>query len=187
MTKSVPDRRAQYLVAGSTVASVSDGSDPVGDEEAGWNEGDDEEIFDDEEDDAVTPHARQDDFISQFDWDEPSEAMGQPSMTEGSSPTTPLAMPFTRRDQRLTVPGSPSRRVGESTPLLRKVSFSTAPHPHRTPQPVGLDAGSLSPEELPRHPARPILRRGSSNSLAAKSIKHGGQSTFGQTVRLLHL
>ncbi|KAF7345030.1 Aa-trans domain-containing protein [Mycena venus] len=97
-------RRAQYLVAGSTVASLSDNSDPFTDEEAGLGFFDQDIVEEDIEEVAEAGGSPQesDGFIGQFDWDY------MPSETS-ESPTTPrAALPFSRK-----VPASSSSRPAE--------------------------------------------------------------------------
>ncbi|KAJ7500945.1 transmembrane amino acid transporter protein-domain-containing protein [Mycena galericulata] len=162
-------RRAQYLVAGSAVASVSDESDPFSEEEAGIGYEDIEEEVDEQPVSSQESHG----FIGQFDWDDvPSE----------EDPATPRAtLPFSRR---VAPPASirpterPTERPerNERTPLLRKtISFTDVPHPRRT----STAANDTLTVPLPA----PSLRRRSS-AASARSMKHnyGGQSTFGQTL-----
>ncbi|KAK6977041.1 aa-trans domain-containing protein [Favolaschia claudopus] len=155
-------RRAQYLVAGSTVASVSDDSDPLDDEEAGFGAIEEEEDIIEAE---RSPPESSDGFIGQFDWDE--DAL--------DTPTTPkAALPFSRKIS--PSPGPRERNETERTPLLRKtISFTKTPVPRR--------ASANNNEYLAVPHAGPSLRRRSS-AASARSMKYnyGGQSTFGQTL-----
>ncbi|KAF7373238.1 Aa-trans domain-containing protein [Mycena sanguinolenta] len=167
-------RRAQYLVAGSTVASLSDNSDPFSDEEAGL--GFIDQDIDEEDIEEVDLRQESDGFIGQFDWDDiPSEP--------AETPTTPRPnLPFSRR-----VPVPPGVRPEsnehdertERTPLLRKtISFTDTPHPRHTPSTAANDSLAVP---LVGSPGRPRRR---SSAASARSIKYnyGGQSTFGQTL-----
>ncbi|KAJ6513544.1 transmembrane amino acid transporter protein-domain-containing protein [Mycena vulgaris] len=121
-------RRAQYLVVGSNVASVSDNSDPFEDEEAGTGFVDQ----DMEEETIERPASSQESegLIGEFDWDDtPSEP--------AESPTTPRpSLPFSRKvapPPGGARPAERPERKTERTPLLRKtISFTDAPHPRRT-------------------------------------------------------
>ncbi|KAJ7156133.1 transmembrane amino acid transporter protein-domain-containing protein, partial [Mycena filopes] len=189
-------RRAQFLVAGSTVASVSDDSDPFSDDEAGLGFAE-EDI---EEEEAANASSDAEGFIGEFDWDDiPAEGL--------ESPTTPHAtLPFSRRipplrpsnertDTERTVRNerTPGLRPvhernddveetprNEHTPLLRKtISFTEVPHPRRTP-PATSDT-LVVPVAGPSNYAG---RRRRSSAASARSMKYnyGGQSTFGQTL-----
>ncbi|KAJ7202464.1 transmembrane amino acid transporter protein-domain-containing protein [Mycena haematopus] len=170
-------RRAQYLVAGSTVASLSDDSDPFSDEEAGFgfvNQNIDEEYIEEADDSPQESEG----FIGQFDWDDISSEPAE-------SPTTPRAtLPFSRK-----VPAPPGQRPparnqqneerNESTPLLRKtISFTDTPHPRR--------ASTSAPNDYLAVPlAGPdgrLRRRSSAASARSMKYNHIGQSTFGQTL-----
>ncbi|KAJ7743332.1 transmembrane amino acid transporter protein-domain-containing protein [Mycena metata] len=175
-------RRAQYLVAGSTVASVSDDSDPFSDEEAvlGFAEQDNiEEVIEEE---AANASSDAEGFIGEFDWDDmPSE--------RAESPTTPRAtLPFSRKV--LPSPGprpfnerNDSERTArnERTPLLRKtISFTDVPHPRRT----STAANDTLAVPLAGSSNGPAALRRRSSAASARSMKYnyGGQSTFGQTL-----
>ncbi|KAF8140795.1 transmembrane amino acid transporter protein-domain-containing protein [Mycena galopus ATCC 62051] len=169
-------RRAQFLVAGSTVASLSDTSDPFSDEEAGLGFVDQDIEEEDIEEIDASPQ-ESDGFIGEFDWDDiiPSE-----------TPTTPRAtLPFSRK-----IPGPPGlpppERTEEQndarterTPLLRKtISFTNTPHPRRTSTAAPNDTLAVplaSPSGRPR-------RRSSVASIRSMKHNYGGQSTFGQTL-----
>ncbi|KAJ6476368.1 transmembrane amino acid transporter protein-domain-containing protein [Mycena sanguinolenta] len=158
-------RRAQYLVAGSTVASLSDNSDPFSDEEAvlGFVDQD----IDEEDIEEVDLRQESEGFIGQFDWDDISS---EPAET----PTTPRAnLPFSRKAPVPPGVREPERNEhDERTPLLRKaISFTDTPHPRAA-------ANDSLAVPLAGSPGR--LRRRSS-AASARSIKHG-QSTFGQTL-----
>ncbi|KAJ7657800.1 transmembrane amino acid transporter protein-domain-containing protein [Mycena polygramma] len=174
-------RRVQYLVAGSTVASVSDNSDPFTDEEAGFGfpeedieEEDAEEVAEAEAE--ATPDS--DGIIGQFDWDDLRSETSE-------SPTTPRPiLPFSRK-----VPAPPGVRPPEQTertertPLLRKtISFTNTPHPRRTSTAAN-DTLAVPLAGPSGSPGRPGLRRRSS-AASARSMRHnyGGQSTYGQTL-----
>ncbi|KAK7465722.1 hypothetical protein VKT23_005693 [Stygiomarasmius scandens] len=166
-------RRAQYLVAGSTVASASEDSEEApSDEESASNP------FDRFEDDLIeddhTPIAQDDSFVDQFQWDALDSASVAPVSTSLS--------PAQYRPH-------PVHEATEGTPLLKpKVSFPPSPIPRRTStisDQTGRSQVShleerryTSSDELQR---RPLMRRASTSS---KSGKHhfGGQSTFGQTL-----
>ncbi|KAJ7468733.1 transmembrane amino acid transporter protein-domain-containing protein [Mycena latifolia] len=171
-------RRAQYLVVGSNVASVSDNSDPFSDEEAGvgFAEQDiEEEETMEQPKDATGSSQESDGFIGQFDWDDtPSEP--------AETPTTPRpTLPFSRKVA--PSPGPRPERIErtERTPLLRKtISFTDTPHPRRAIHDT-LTVPQAGPSSFPGH--SPDLRRRSS-AASARSMKfiYGGQSTFGQTL-----
>ncbi|KAF5374800.1 hypothetical protein D9758_000114 [Tetrapyrgos nigripes] len=174
-------RRAQYLVAGSTAASASDDSEespPFEDEESGAGPFDTfgEDL---EEDDAITPVAR-DDF--EFQWDSVEHTTAPPSQ-EGVS-----FSPRLYRNQTI-LQSSSGTPATEGTPLLRpKVSFSSASLDGcrsitsgvtGREQTTNLEDRRYVHDGRPELQRRPSMRRGSSSS---KSVKHGGQSTFGQTL-----
>ncbi|KAJ7030117.1 transmembrane amino acid transporter protein-domain-containing protein [Mycena alexandri] len=178
-------RRAQYLVAGSTVASASDDSDPFSDEEAGL--GFAEQDIDEEaiEEEAANASSDAEGFIGEFDWDDtPAE--------RAESPATPRAtLPFSRKI--LPSPGprplnerNDSERTArnERTPLLRKtISFTEVPHPRRTSTAAN-DTLAVPLAGPSNNPGRSAALRRRSSAASARSMKHnyGGQSTFGQTL-----
>ncbi|KAJ7762013.1 transmembrane amino acid transporter protein-domain-containing protein [Mycena maculata] len=166
-------RRAQYLVAGSTVASVSDDSDPFSDEEAATGFVDEIEEEDVEWPANATGSSQESDgIIGEFDWDDlPSEGTSE-------DPTTPRpTLPFSRRvapPQGTRPTERPERN--ERTPLLRKtISFTDVPHPRRT---------STAANDTLTVPVVGTALRRRSSAASARSMKHnyGGQSTFGQTL-----
>ncbi|KAJ7619383.1 transmembrane amino acid transporter protein-domain-containing protein [Roridomyces roridus] len=160
-------RRAQYLVAGSAVASVSDESaDPFDDEEADIG-GQEEE----EEEQAAHPARPSSDvgFIGEFDWDEtPVE----------EEPTTPRAnLPFSRK--AFPSPRTQSSERTERTPLLRKsISFTKLPHPRRPSTAANNDSLAIPGHTI----SSATLRRPSAASTRSMKYNYGGQSTFGQTL-----
>ncbi|KAJ7677023.1 transmembrane amino acid transporter protein-domain-containing protein [Mycena polygramma] len=170
-------RRSQYLVAGSTVASVSDNSGFFPDEEARVGFSDEEEQNLEEEttesEATVTPNS--DLTIDPFDWD----VTPTPEISESPSIRPTPTLPLGR-----TVPPGPALRTSEQpvqserTPLLRKtISFTNTPHPQRTAVSTSILSGPSG------FPTRPGLRSRSSGA-SVRSIKsnYGGQSTFGQTL-----
>ncbi|KAJ7886674.1 transmembrane amino acid transporter protein-domain-containing protein [Mycena leptocephala] len=169
-------RRAQYLVAGSTVASVSDNSDPFSDEEAGFGfiDQDIEEELIEEAADAGGSPQESDGIIGQFDWDDMHSETSE-------SPTTPRAtLPFSRK-----VPAPPDLRPPEiterteRTPLLRKtISFTNTPHPRR----ASTAANDSLAVPLAGPSSFPARRRSSAASARSMRYSYGGQSTFGQTL-----
>jgi vesicular inhibitory amino acid transporter len=117
-----------------------------------------------------------DGVIGEFDWD---DIASEPA----ESPTTPRpTLPFSRKVA--TRPPERTERT-ERTPLLRKtISFTDVPHPRRTS--TAVNDTPMVPHAGPSSlPGPPTLRRRSS-AASARSMKYnyGGQSTFGQTVRL---
>ncbi|KAJ6502783.1 transmembrane amino acid transporter protein-domain-containing protein [Mycena vitilis] len=168
-------RRSQYLVAGSTVASVSDNSNFFPDEEAGvgFYDQEEEDLEDRAESEAtVTPNS--DLTISDpFDWHvAPTENTRIPSMQPQSSLPLPTATILRSSEQ----PDQPEQ--SERTPLLRKtISFTSTPHPERTAASTSVLSGPSG------FPTRPGLRSRSSGA-SVRSVKsnYGGQSTFGQTL-----
>lgn len=190
------DRRAQYLVAGSTVASSSDASDLDYDD-------DDDDDYDEEAqrrpfqigerefevEDPGTPTTQQrdDSFIGQLEWDDEDSNSARDILRREHTALV------SERSRRLQVPTSlqtqspsnlaPPSEFREDTPLLtKKVSFSAFPRPYH-----GLSAvatGSSLPVAQEEAPA-PFRRRFSTSSGTSKATQRnwGGQSTFGQTVR----
>ncbi|KDR85164.1 hypothetical protein GALMADRAFT_233828 [Galerina marginata CBS 339.88] len=191
-------RRAQYLVAGSTVASSSDAASDLeeDDEEAQSRVSriNDEEDYDSEDEVeglGIPTHSRprDDSFVGQLNWDEDDASSREPIPREQT-------MLF---EGRLHVPrsyenrGSQPRgnaRQREDTPLLaKKVSFSTLPVPKRTLDGdlLAKDPSSLSLGGPSYQAIAPISGRGrrfSTTSVASVkgSRQWGGQSTFGQTL-----
>ncbi len=199
---STLDRRAQYLVAGSTVASNSDLSALAGDDD------DDEEAqnpvtrafrFDEEQGDSdeediegVTsgsPRPRENSFVNQIQWDEDYDAV-RPSawqqrqrrerrphtvIQEARHPETVYAMP------PAVAPQAPS---SEQTPLLRKVSFSVVASPRRISETPTPDRANLAPGGAQYQSPNTFARRrffGISGGRCTCFLC-GGHSTFGQTV-----
>ncbi|KAF7319829.1 Aa-trans domain-containing protein [Mycena kentingensis (nom. inval.)] len=151
------NRRAQYLVAGSTVASVSDDSDPFSEEEAGIG-------FIDEHDEDIEPSlvGDADSLIGQFDWDvdeTPTQEIPRPDL------------PFSRPPPRPPIQNE--RR--ERTPLLRKtISFTTSQHPKYTTSNDTLQVPGPAPS--------PASLRRRSSAASGMRLPQGGHSTFGQTL-----
>ncbi|KAJ7157928.1 transmembrane amino acid transporter protein-domain-containing protein [Mycena crocata] len=165
-------RRVQYLVAGSTVASVSDNSDPFSDEEAGVGFFD-QDIEEEDLEPAIASSHESEGFIGQFDWDDtPTE----------ETPTAPRpTLPFSRKIAPPTGPRPAERpERTERTPLLRKtISFTDIPHPRRT--------STAANDTLTVPVAGPSgfaagRRRSSAASARSMKYNYGGQSTFGQTL-----
>jgi len=176
------DRRAQYLVAGSTVAasdaSEFDGND---DEESRLHA---EVFFDDEQNVLRTRPSlasiREDAFIGQLSWDDEDEANVPFRAALSSTPITisrPTPQPRSYSPRR-PGPQTPPN-VRETTPLLgKRISFTTPPRPVRQIE-------HLAPPD--DHHALAV-RRASTTSIASSKApaptRHfGGRSTFGQTVR----
>ncbi|KAJ3776925.1 transmembrane amino acid transporter protein-domain-containing protein [Lentinula raphanica] len=170
-------RRAQYLAAGSTVASISDESDEI-DEEAqiGSTFEEEEEPDDLEEENLPTPTvpSSQHDhnvFVDQFQWDDFENTQ---TTTE-----TPLAssFPSPRRRAERRPP-----QVHEGTPLLKSKTsrLSTTSGTRSTPAPTEGSSYGLSDsgDASQTGPGRRL-----SATTKAESKQHlGGQSTFGQTL-----
>ncbi|KAH9486763.1 Vacuolar amino acid transporter 1 [Psilocybe cubensis] len=184
-------RRAQYLVAGSTVAS-SDASDleydDEDDEEAQRSfrlENEDSDVEDQELDATPSgePRGRDDSFIGQLNWDEEdNESTRHASLREQTSILSDRRLRQPLSIQRLQLSG-PSN-VREDTPLLaKKVSFSALPRPYRTVEP-GFPAKDLLPQTSVDEVSSASRRRLSTSSAASKGLHRqwGGQSTFGQTL-----
>lgn len=171
------DRRAQYFVAGATVAaSESETFSDDDDIETGLNEDEDEEALS-EQGDLQTPRTH-DDFIDEFQWDEEDESSERAQTSYPELPQT------NRERQKLLTAKPPAGPVREDTPLLRKtISFSTIPHPRRQSTPSGVIRPLYlsSSEQAPR-PTLPRRRSSTSSSKSGK-YNYGGKSTFGQTVR----
>jgi vesicular inhibitory amino acid transporter len=174
----ISDRRAQYLVAGSTVVSATDLSESLDDdEEAGISpieERVDEEFDEHAAADDRTPRP-QDDFISQFEWDDIEQ---EPPMV--SDPKSSPSSPFL----------TPTAAVHETTPLLRRAVSFSLPHGHRRTS----DLPAIKNLSRPLHDhvpsgVAPISRCRRLSSSSVKSLEHNyrGQSTFGQTVYSLNL
>ncbi|KAJ7085371.1 transmembrane amino acid transporter protein-domain-containing protein [Mycena belliarum] len=165
-------RRAQYLVVGSNVASVSDDSEAFEDEEAVVGFADQEIAEEDLERPKDSPSLEG--FIGGFDWDDmPSEP--------AETPTTPRpTLPFSRKVATPATRSTERNDRNEHTPLLRKtISFTDVPHPRR----VVNDTLTVPQAGPSGPPGRPDLRRRSSAASArSMNFHYGGQSTFGQTL-----
>ncbi|KAJ7066988.1 transmembrane amino acid transporter protein-domain-containing protein [Mycena amicta] len=155
-------RRAQYLVAGSTVASVSDDSDPFSEEDP----------FDFvEEGEADSGAASLATTPTQRTLSASSTGTTSHPLTKHRLPRAPQ-LPFSRQVPR---PVERQERT-ERTPLLRKtISFTNTPHPKHDPNATLQVPGTSS---VPQNSA--ALRRPSAAS--GRSMKYNGQSTFGQTL-----
>ncbi|KAF9015332.1 transmembrane amino acid transporter protein-domain-containing protein [Cyathus striatus] len=179
-------RRAQYLVAGSTVASASETSDFEDDEESRIGDLGEE---DEDEDSVINQHAirsRDDSFIGQLDWDEEHDA---PERTGTAIP--PGRFPRRARDRlqpaaSYGTSSSPILDVAprEDSPLLqRKISFTTPPHPRHS---AGVSHNHKDDVPTPYLAVPPTLQRRPSalSTKSGRSVKYtyGGQSTFGQTL-----
>jgi len=175
------DRRAQYLVAGSTVAA-SDASEFEGNDDE-ENRLHTEVFFDDESSVLRTRPSlasiREDAFIGQLSWDDEDEA-NVPFRAALSTPPIVISRPTSQPGSyhsRRPVPLAPPN-VRETTPLLgKRISFTTPPRPVRQTE-------YLAPLEDHRALA---VRRASTTSVASSKgpapTRHfGGRSTFGQTV-----
>ncbi|TFK40992.1 transmembrane amino acid transporter protein-domain-containing protein [Crucibulum laeve] len=184
-------RRAQYLVAGSTVASASESSDfeDNDDEEAQFGESYDEdhdELFGDS---LPTPRPRTDSFVGQLEWDEEEDTSDRAgvSVPPGRvlhAPQRP-SLPHSARERLIQQAGT----AHENTPLLqKKVSFTTPPHPRHpgwpgltqkdSPvQPTGDQSQLLTVALSHRRPS--IV---STKSARSGRYNYGGHSTFGQTL-----
>lgn len=198
------DRRAQYLVAGSTVASNSDVSALAGDDD------DDEEAqnpvtrafrFDEEQGDSdeediegVTsgsPRPRENSFVNQIQWDEDYDAVRpsawQQRQRRERRPHTVIQEahhPETEYGTRPTVTAqAPS---SEQTPLLRKVSFSVVASPRRISETPTPDRANLAPGGAQyQSPNAFARRRFSGSAVGGAPVFVRGHSTFGQTVSSL--
>ncbi|KAJ3990546.1 transmembrane amino acid transporter protein-domain-containing protein [Lentinula detonsa] len=159
-------RRAQYLAAGSTVASVSDDSDEI-DEEAQF--GSPFEDLEEEEEDLQTPtipSSQNDVFVDQFQWDDFDN-----TQTTGEPPSVSFAP---RRDRRPA--------AHEGTPLLKSGSSrlsSSGTHIASAPS-EGPSYGLHDPGGASH--AGSGVRHLSTTSKAESRHHIGGQSTFGQTL-----
>jgi len=176
------DRRAQYLVAGSTVVSASDQSESLDDEEACISpieERVDEELDEDVDDQSRIPHH---DFIGQFEWDDDME----PESSEHLKAAVPKLFISPPPESPFLTPVAKTAEVHETTPLLRPaISFSLPPHDRRTSDPPPLIVkDSIGPlyDHVPSSAAPLSRRRFSGSSSKGVECSHGGQSTFGQTV-----
>jgi vesicular inhibitory amino acid transporter len=196
-------RRAQYLVAGSTVAATNDDSVFDDDDEEALHGLQDEDIEEEEEEGEIAgidvPSRAREDSFTGLPWDEDYDSIQ-------SSPAAPSVLrPFGRRPQPnrsqtitqgsygiartptsyLEVPTGPSsivRRPSEDTPLLKKtVSFSTLAQPQR---PTDVSSPTKGAEPIAEGSVSGPLRRRLSSASAMSGAKHhrGGQSTYGQTL-----
>ncbi|KAF7312363.1 Aa-trans domain-containing protein [Mycena indigotica] len=155
-------RRAQYLVAGSTLSDSA--SDPFTDDEAAVERG----YFDEENLEPALPDSDEE-LVGHFDWDHDAS----PPI---DTPTTPRPhLPFSRQVPRPIE--RPERN--ERTPLLRKtISFTNTPHPKHT-------APTTAANDTPQAPTQQhvtLRRRSSAASARSVKYKYGGQSTFGQSL-----
>ncbi|TFK30607.1 hypothetical protein FA15DRAFT_662607 [Coprinopsis marcescibilis] len=177
-------RRAQYLVAGSAVATASEASD---------HENDDEEAVaysirhnfdsDDEyEEGEWRSHerSRQQSFVGQFDWDEDQDEPIRHRPTIALPPTR--SEPFSRRFETHPVDELDRRPPRESTPLLVHKA-SSIQEPLSIEEPATKDYGAktpvaslLAPPSLHRRPS--IISQGSHKV----QYTFGGRSTYGQTM-----
>ncbi|PPQ89588.1 hypothetical protein CVT25_012333 [Psilocybe cyanescens] len=186
-------RRAQYLVAASTVASSSDTSDleydNEDDEEAqgSFRIGEEDSDFEDQGLDGTPtaePRARDDSFIGQLSWDEEYDSPRQALLREQAAILSERHLRQPLSSHRLQLPPSGPSSVREDTPLLnKKVSFSALPRPYRTVD-AAFPAKDLLPAASFEEGTSVSRRRLSTSSSASKGVhRHwGGQSTFGQTL-----
>ncbi|KAF9270392.1 hypothetical protein L218DRAFT_31509 [Marasmius fiardii PR-910] len=193
-------RRAQYYIAGSTIASSGEEANNYeADVESNYSEGYDSDNLDRE----AQPTSTQDEgLVGQFYWD------GDEDLTPASnfSSAPHLSSSYASRTQRnaenvaeaaggLIGSASPANEVA---PLLRpKVSFSRqsvhSRREHDQGRPVlyisgtptvdertsGVSASQPPPHHLPRPPRRSST---SSSKIQQRSPRFTGQSTFGQTL-----
>jgi vesicular inhibitory amino acid transporter len=187
------DRRAQYLVAGSTVASGADIS-ALDDDDDDDEEFQNTRVFQFENDleygdeiRIVSQRGQEDSFVGEIQWDEDYD-------------TGPQLQSVLRHDgapQRFTpepggaevespIPGAPASfksSSSEQTPLLNKVSFSALP-PRRLSEVPPSDSGLVAGETQYETTPGPPLRRSSKELVVTSTTPiRRGQSTFGQTVR----
>ena len=155
------DRRAQYLKAGSSVASDYEDSDVDEEEE--------------DEDDLETPRpiSHPDEVVDQFDWD---------GIQRRPTPPPQLTVPVTYTDpatSRQHPPPNVSNQAREATPLLHKpsIAFDQRQHPRHAPIPPPID----TQPHVHRPAHHPNLERRTSTA-SMKSMRHVGHSTFGQTL-----
>ncbi|KAJ8084203.1 hypothetical protein PM082_002970 [Marasmius tenuissimus] len=190
-------RRAQYYVAGSTVASSGE-EDPEN-----WDEDADEqsEYFDqfdspdlDVESRGRTTHD-DDGVLGQFYWDE-DHPVGSLASSASNFPSSYVSQTQRNAEVAAETAGGltgPITPPNEITPLLRpRVSFSQQQQPIRdsergraTGQDVAEDRGTPTVETIVhRHSPRTAPRRPSSSSskLTQRPAVVGGHSTFGQTL-----
>ncbi|KAJ4486341.1 transmembrane amino acid transporter protein-domain-containing protein [Lentinula aciculospora] len=168
-------RRAQYLAAGSTVASVSDESDEIDDEEAQlsstFEEGEPDDLEEDEEDlqTPTVPSSQNDVFVDQFQWDDFDN-----TQTTAEVPS----MSYTPRR-----PAERRPAAHEGTPLLKSKTsrLSTISGTHAVSTPIeGPSYGLHDPDGVPHTISG--ARRLSTTTKAESRHSIGGQSTFGQTL-----
>ena len=173
-----PDRRAQYLVAGSNVPSTSETSDFEDEEEQIG--GPKRPFFDQDDfegDETSAAALRDESFVGQLNWDEDDDVPKSISRKKDFSSVM--------ESNKLVIPRPIS--ATEQTPLLAKrtsrVSFSELPHPaHFSMQDSQGDSQAASPNNLAA--PRPPSRRTSTTSVqSTKGLNYRGQSTYGQTVR----
>lgn len=202
------DRRAQYLVAGSTIVSASEAEvfeDEEEDEEAHlgyFDEHDEDNYYDSDDDDDSADTTPRDDFVSQLQWDEDipssdSDALpaGQPQVSASLPASRRMFNPRSKKENTLKpMPlswgANRDTKPQETTPLLsKKISFgvpSQAPRRLSTTTKYGGQERGLDFNA----PCHATQRRLSNVSVArstrsvTRSIKHThvGRSTFGQTV-----
>ncbi|CAA7266602.1 unnamed protein product [Cyclocybe aegerita] len=196
-------RRAQYLVAGSTVASASETSDVEEDDEEcqfdsrrRFATGEDEDYDSADENDLtdLTSPARDrdDSFIGQLDWDEDYDSPRQSVRREQAARAARGGRSHEARSPLGIHVSSPTHR--EDTPLLTKkpskISFAPSSHPQHIHGGPPATKDTLIVPSMPSYnatlaPPPPLSRRlSSSSALSAKSGRYhfGGRSTFGQTL-----
>lgn len=180
------DRRAQYLIAGSTVISASETSDFEDDDEEALRGRTEEEDYDSFNDNAVNPRSRPDSFVGELDWDEGYENNDRASHSHAV--TIPRNVPGRHRSRRESrLPHDIVVAPREDSPLLhKKVSFSP-PHPNQKQDVKGDSTGqqSLAEQSYLTVPlSLPHRRLSTTSARSSKNVvyNYGGKSTFGQTV-----
>jgi len=187
-------RRAQYLVAGSTVVSASDVGDLDEDDEESQQrslhlQDNDYDSADEDDPDAISRTQQDDPFISQLEWDE--DYGSPPCQVRKEQTTWKVKRKSPDGGDPLQAPQIVYTRVEdvpkEDTPLITKpVSFSTLPP--TSGRVISLSRSSAIKDstlalDVPSHPGPSRRRLSSTSAISAKGIRHhGGQSTFGQTL-----
>lgn len=188
------DRRAQYLVAGSTVISAAESSDFEENVDEAQGSGIEGEEYDSANETAPIPRVRLDSFLG-LDWDEDDENnVNSPSLS--CRVTIPRGFSG-RYSAGCAYPSSlthdNSAAPGEDSPLLhKKISFSASTPAHLGQahdvkgDPASRQVESFAQQSyLTIHSPLPQRRLSTTSSSEAVIYNFGGKSTFGQTVSSL--